>query len=210
MNANQYIQNLFVKKDPEAEAILQSLEDNEIPNISIPPETGHFMTLLIKLSGAKKALEIGALGGYSGLHILRGLPKDGTLLSLEIRDEYVDLAKENLTKAGYGENISYRLGSALDSLEQLKQEKETFDLFFIDADKRNYIHYLEASIALARPNALILVDNTLRGGRVYDPENQEKTTKFIREFNEYLSDHAQLDAIILPIGDGLAMARVKG
>ncbi|GGE48948.1 O-methyltransferase [Pullulanibacillus camelliae] len=209
MEAKQYIQSLFVKKDPDAEAILQSLIDHDIPNISIPPETGKLITLLTKISGAKKALEIGALGGYSGLHILRGLPKEGSLLSLEIREEYVPLAKANLTRAGFGQQICYKLGPALESLKQLEADHATFDLFFIDADKSSYIAYLEAAIQLANPGALFLFDNTLRGGGVYSPENQEKTTRTMRGFNEYLSQHDQLEAMIVPIGDGLAIARLK-
>jgi len=209
MEEKQYIQSLFIKEDPDAEAILQSLEDHNIPNISIPPETGKLLTLLTKISGAKKALEIGALCGYSGLHILRGLPKEGSLLSLEIREEYIPLAKTNLTKAGYGNQIHHMLGPAMESLKKLEVNNETFDLFFIDADKSSYIDYLESAIRLSNPGAIYLFDNTLRGGGVYQPENQEKTTQTIRGFNEYLSQHEQIEAILVPIGDGLDIARLK-
>lgn len=209
MNESEYLQSLFVKKDPEGENILQSLKDHEIPNISVPPETGVFLTLLVKITNAKNVLEFGALGGYSALHLLRGLPEDGRLLSLETREEYVKLASSNLEKAGYNGRFQHILGFAKDSLEKLERDGETFDLFFIDADKANYINYLDASIRLAHSGSLIIADNALRGGRVYDLSHEENATKYMREFNKYLSEHPQLDAFILPVGDGVAIARIK-
>lgn len=211
MNQQEYIRSRFTEPDDALQGILKSIEEAGMPTISVPPEVGKLITLLVKISGAKKALEVGALGGYSGVHILKGLPEDGHLTSLELNPDFAELAKNNLLKAGFNESqFSHRIGQALDSFEELSAEGRNFDFFLIDADKRNYKNYLESAVELSNPGAVICADNTLWRGRVYDFDDNDKITVTIREFNETVARHPRLESMMIPLGDGLLVARVKG
>ncbi|HET7522445.1 MAG TPA: O-methyltransferase [Bacillales bacterium] len=205
----KYIRSKFISRDPILQDVLQSIEKHGMPAISVPPEVGRLITLITKISGSRKVLEIGALGGYSGIHIMRGLPADGQLTSLEINPEYARLAEENLEKAGFAGRVSYYTGPALESLHQLKEEGRTFDLFLIDADKKNYENYLEHAVKLANPGAVICADNVLWRGNVYDLNDHDKVTVTMRRFNERCANHPRLESLIIPIGDGLLLSRVK-
>lgn len=165
---NDYIESVFLTEDPLLEEVIASIKDNGMPDISVSATSGKFLTMLISMSGAKKVLEIGALGGYSGICLARGFGSKGTLTSLELEGKYAKLAERNLTKAGFGDQVTYITGEALKSLEQLVKEKEKFDFFFIDADKENYNNYLDYSLRLAEPGAYIVTDNVLAGGSVAD------------------------------------------
>ncbi|KIV55905.1 methyltransferase [Aneurinibacillus migulanus] len=209
MNQEEYIRSLFVQPDEVLDHVTKSIKQQGMPSISVSPEGGTFLTMLVRIAGAKQILEIGALGGYSGICLLRGLRKEGHLTSLELKQEYADLAHENLKKAGVGEQVTYRIGEALDSLEQLEKEGKTFDFFFIDADKPNYSNYLEYCIRLANPGAIIVADNVLWHGRVYDETDQENSTRALRAFNEKIAEDSRLESLLIPIGDGMATARVK-
>ncbi|WP_299093598.1 O-methyltransferase [uncultured Metabacillus sp.] len=209
MKVEEYIHSLFTKDDAVLEQVLWSIRANGMRNISVPPEIGKLLTLLVKISGAKEILEIGALGGYSGVCLIRGLGKEGHLTSLELKENFAQLAHENVKKAGFGDRVTYYTGEALNSLEQLEKEQKRFDFIFIDADKENYPNYLEWSIKLANPGALIVGDNVLRGGRVCDNSYIDAQTDYIRAFNERLAKDPKLESIILPIGDGIAIGRVK-
>ncbi|HET7658285.1 MAG TPA: O-methyltransferase [Bacillales bacterium] len=210
MNLEEYIRSLFTEEDDELlQNVLKSIEQKGMPAISVPPENGKLITLVAKIAGAKEALEIGALGGYSGIHIMRGLSEDGHLTSLELNPEYAKLAETNLTKAGFGGKVSYLLGPALESFEKLAAEGRKFDLFLIDADKKNYQNYLDYAVELANPGAIIFADNTLWRGRVYNEDEQDDMTIAMRNFNEKAAAHPELESIILPIGDGLLLSRVK-
>ncbi|MFD2682483.1 O-methyltransferase [Bacillus seohaeanensis] len=209
MNLQEYINSLFVKEDSILEAVIESIDANGMRNISVSPEIGNILTLLVKTSGAKQILEIGALGGYSGICLARGLPKEGHLTSLELEREYADLAHENLEKAGFGDQVTYYTGEALKSLEQLKKEQKRFDFIFIDADKGNYPNYLEYSLQLANPGALIVGDNVLQRGRVFDVSHVDSRTESIRAFNQRMASDPNVESMMLPIGDGLLVGRVK-
>lgn len=209
MTAIEYVRGLFGQEDEMLTSVRQSIVDRGMPTISVSPEVGKFLTMLVKMNGAKNVLEIGALGGYSGICLARGLEEDGTLTSLELEAEYAELAHENLKKAGFGDKVSYRLGEALTSLEQLGAEGAKFDLFFIDADKVNYLNYYNWALKLANPGALIVGDNVLQSGRVFDPENDAENTLAIRAFNEQIAADDRVDSMLLPIGDGLSVTRVK-
>jgi predicted O-methyltransferase YrrM len=209
MSREQYVRDLYAKEDDVLVAVRESIKAKDMPAISVGPEVGKLLEILVKLTGAEKALEIGALGGYSGICLARALPANGKLVSLELLQDYADLAHENLKKAGLGDKVEYRVGEALNSLQALGDEGAKFDLFFIDADKENYINYLEWAIRLGNPGAVILADNVLWSGRVYDPENNDESTLALRAFNEKVAADERVDAIILPIGDGLTVARVK-
>jgi caffeoyl-CoA O-methyltransferase len=204
-----YIQKLFANEDDLLQQVKESISEKNMPMISVPPETGKLLTMLVAISGSKEILEIGALGGYSGISLLRGTNNGGSLTSLELREEFAEVALENLKSAGFENNVKYVVGPALESLEKLKHSGQKFDFFFIDADKENYESYLEYAVTLANSNALITTDNTLWKGMVADESNQEPNTIAIRNFNNAVSKHPRLESILIPIGDGLTVARVK-
>jgi caffeoyl-CoA O-methyltransferase len=208
MTAEQYVESLYAA-DPDLDRVVQAIQSHGMPEISVAPAYGRLLTLLVKLSGAKHALEIGALGGYSGICIARGLAPGGRLISLERDPGFAELAKRNLTEAGLGEQVEYRIGEALDGLEQLQKEGATFDFFFIDADKANYIHYLEWGIKLGHSGAVIVGDNALMRGRTVDPKVSAGSVRKMREFNQAIATDPRLESTILPGYDGLCIARIR-
>lgn len=206
---NHYIDALYDKQDPLLEEVLDSIRENDMPFISVSPSTGKLLTLLVKMTGAKNILEIGALGGYSGIHLARGMAENGKLTSLELKEAYAQLAKRNMEKAGFGEQVTYMTGPALDSLEQLVKKEKRFDFFFIDADKGNYENYLNYCIELAAPKAVITMDNVLARGSVADEEREPRRyTKQMKALNEMVARHPKLESVIVPIGDGMTVAIV--
>lgn len=207
---NRYIDSVFYKKDDLLEEVLTTIEENGMRSISVSPSTGKLLTMLVSMTKAVAILEIGALGGYSGICLARGFGKDGRLTSLELEEKFAKLSKSNLTKAGFGNQVTYITGPALESLENLSKKGKKFDLFFIDADKDNYENYLEYCIRLAEPGALIIADNVLAGGSVADPSARNRRyTDSMKAFNKKVANHSQLESMLLPIGDGLTVSRVK-
>ncbi|PSL40982.1 putative O-methyltransferase YrrM [Planomicrobium soli] len=207
---NCYIDSIFQNEDDLLEEVLQSIEENGMRPISVSPSSGKLLTMLVAVSGAKNILEIGALGGYSGICLARGFGETGHLTSLELMETYAALAKRNLTKAGFGQQVTYMTGPALHSFEQLAAFNKRFDFFFIDADKENYENYLAACIELAEAGALIVADNVLAGGTVADSDLQPKQyTENMLAFNETVANHPLLESVLLPIGDGMTVSRVK-
>ncbi|NEN82928.1 O-methyltransferase [Paenibacillus elgii] len=209
LSAEAYLEGLF-EPDAELERVQEGIRENGMPEISIAPGYGRLLTMLTRLVRAEQVLEIGALGGYSGICLARGLSAGGKLVSLELKQEYADLAHKHLREAGLGDKVEYRIGEALDSLEALSAEGRRFDLFFIDADKGNYPNYLEWAIKLARPGALILGDNLLMRGKTTDPEQNGNAVTKMRQFNESIARDPRLEGVLLPAYDGLAIARVRG
>ena len=208
---NHYIDSVFCQEDPVLEEVVSSIKESGMPSISVSPSTGKLLTMLVSVAGAKNVLEIGALGGYSGICLARGFGKEGALTSLELKEKYAKLAHHNLTAAGFGDQVSYLTGPALQNLEQLVADEKRFDFFFIDADKGNYGNYLEYCIRLAERDALILVDNVLAQGSVADEAVPPKRyTGIMKDFNEMMANHPQLESVLIPIGDGITVAKVKG
>lgn len=208
MSAEEYVESLL-EEDEQLNKVIEGIRANGMPEISIARGYGKLLTLLVKMTGTKQILEIGALGGYSGICLARGLEEHGKLVSLELKQEYADVALRHLSEAGLGDKVEYRVGEALDSLEQLGAEGRRFDLFFIDADKGNYPNYLEWAIKLANPGAIILGDNTLMHGSSMNPEEKGNRVVKMREFNEKMAGDPRLEGVILPAYDGLAIARVR-
>ena len=212
---NEYANKLFTTADPNLDHILNSLAEQGIRNISVSPATGQCLTFLVQVKRPKNILEIGTLGGYSSLCMLKGLNGQGTLTSLELIESYGDLAHDNITQAGFGQQFQLYVGPAMDSLKQLIADKRKFDFFFIDADKESYIDYINHCLELAEEGALIVVDNVLAGGAValenedYPLEIIKKRVQLVREFNDYIANHLQLFSTLLPIGDGLLCSVVK-
>ncbi|MEK5163411.1 O-methyltransferase [Paenibacillus macerans] len=208
LTPEQYGDELYAK-DEVLERVTRSILDSGLRDVSIAPGYGRLLTLLVKLAGAKAVLEIGALGGYSGICLARGLPADGRLVSLELKEENAGLARRNLAAAGFGSLAEYMIGPALDSLATLEAREERFDFFFIDADKENYPAYLEYAIKLANPGALIAGDNILLRGRTLNEEKNGPSVQAMRKFNEMIARDGRLISTLLPAYDGLALAMVK-
>jgi predicted O-methyltransferase YrrM len=207
-NVEEYVDSLL-GADPDLDRALKGIREADMPEVSVAPGYGRLLTILAAATGAREALEIGALGGVSGICIARGLAAGGTLTSLELRPEYAEIARSHAEAAGVGDRVRLMVGDALESLEKLAGEGRRFDFVFIDADKGRYPDYLEWSIRLARPGALIVADNVLLRGRVGDPGAPGPSVAAMRIFNERLAGDPRLVATILPGYDGLAVAFVK-
>lgn len=209
MQAKDYIRNLYAKEDAVLASILEGLNERGLPQISVPPEVGKTLYLLAKMSRAKRVLEIGALGGYSTIWLARALPPSGEVVSLELKQEHADFAMENIAKAGLKDRVKIMVGDAKESLLKLIEQKETFDFFFIDADKSSYVNYLEHALQLAESGAIIAADNLFQSGKVFDENNDSPNSRAIRQFNQLIAEDPRLESIILPIGDGLGISIVK-
>lgn len=191
--------------------ILQQLREEtatiEYSVMQISPEQGQFMSLLVKMIGAKRALEIGTFTGYSSICIANALNDGGTLICCDDSEEWTAMAKKYWALAGIQDRIKLELQAASITLQSLLDDgqAESFDFVFIDADKQNYPLYFEQSLKLLRPGGLMAVDNTLWGGSVADPENTEPATRAIRQFNELVKVDARVEQSLVPIGDGLTL-----
>ena len=173
--------------------------------MQIGPEQGTFMTLLTRLSGARRGLEVGTFTGYSSICIARGLADGGRLICCDVSEEWTSVARAYWEKAGVDDRIELRLGPALGTLRALPAGAE-FDIAFIDADKGGYIGYWDEIVPRVRPGGAILVDNTFAGGRVTDPASGSAMAQAIRDFNDHAVADDRVDLVMLPIGDGLTLA----
>lgn len=179
--------------------------------IQITPEQGQFMALLAKLIEAKRALEIGVYTGYSAWCVAEALDEGGNLIACDVSVEWTSIAREFWEKAGVAEKIDLRIAPALETLASLEADGQggAFDFAFIDADKENYDSYFEACLRLLRSGGLIVVDNALWGGQVMDPSFQDADTIAIRNLNEKIRDDERVDTSLLPVGDGVCLARKR-
>jgi caffeoyl-CoA O-methyltransferase len=203
----KYINDFGLKLDPVQEEIINY--NNTLGNIKrmqVDPSQCYFFHLIIKISNIKNVLEIGTFTGLSALSISLALPDDGKLVALDKNEETNKIATSFFKKAKQDHKIKTIIKPALESLEELKNNK--FDMIFIDADKMNYKEYYERSLKLINKNGLIIVDNVLWHGEVADENNLDKYTVSIRKFNEYVSNDKRVEQIIIPLGDGMTICRV--
>ena len=195
------------------DAILRELAEETsarlgpLAGMQIAPEQGALMTLLTRVMGARRAIEVGTFTGYSALCIARGLPDDGSLICCDVSEEWTAVGRPFWEKAGVSQRIDLRIGPAAETLRALPEER-VFDLAFVDADKPSYALYYEELLRRVRPGGLILVDNVLWGGAVLDPERDDANTLAIRAFNEQVASDERVEALMLPISDGLSLLRV--
>jgi predicted O-methyltransferase YrrM len=177
--------------------------------MQIAPEQGQFMALLVRLTGARRILEIGTFTGYSALAMALALPAEGRIVACDVSEAWTAVAKRYWQRAGVAGRIELRLAPALQTLDALIGEGGggSFDFAFIDADKSRYLDYYERSLTLLRPGGLIAVDNTLWGGSVADPAKIDADTAAIRAFNAALHADPRIELSLVPIGDGLTLAR---
>ena len=178
----------------------------DIKRMQIDPSQCHFLHLIIKISNIKNVLEIGTFTGLSALTILLALPDDGKLVALDKNEETNKVALNFFKKANQDHKIKTIIKPALESLDELKNEK--FDMIFIDADKMNYKKYYEKSLDLIIKGGLIIIDNVLWHGEVADKDNLDKFTVNLREFNKFISSDERVEQIIIPLGDGMTICRV--
>ena len=178
-----------------------------LQKMQIAETQAHFLQLIIKINNVKNCLEIGTFTGFSALSMALALPGDGKLITLDHDEKVVKIAK-NFFKRGNLENkIRTIVAPALHSLKKIKQEKKSFDLIFVDADKGNYINYYEACLNLINKHSLIIFDNVLWHGDVYKKSITDKQTNTIRDFNKFIKKDRRVEKFILPIGDGLTVCR---
>ena len=178
-------------------------------NMQIAPEQGQFMQMLVRLTGARRAIEVGVFTGYSSLAVMLAMPKDGRLLALDVSPVYTSVARRHWREAGVADRVELVIAPAKDTLDGRLAAGEAgqYDFAFIDADKTSYLDYYERLLKLLRPGGLIVVDNTLWHGAVADPADREADTVALREFNDALHSDERVDVALLPIGDGLTLAR---
>lgn len=179
--------------------------------MQIGPDQGQFMALLAKLVGARRCIEIGVFTGYSSIAVALALPDDGRLLACDVNEEWTAIARRYWKKAGVEHKIELRLAPALETLDGLLAAGEAgrFDFAFIDADKGNYLAYYERCLRLLRPGGLVAADNTLWSGDVANPGNQKPDTVSLRAFNDALHGDERIDLALLPLGDGVTLARKR-
>ena len=183
----------------------------KVPNLSmmqIAPEQGAFMTVLTRVVGTRRAVEVGTFTGYSSLCISYGLEPDGRLLCCDVSEEWTAIAREAWKRAGVEDRIELRIAPAIETLRALPRDKP-IDLAFIDADKASYAEYYEELVTRLRTNGVILVDNTLWMGTVVDESVTDKDTQAIRAFNDMVASDDRVDCVQLPVGDGLTLLRKR-
>jgi caffeoyl-CoA O-methyltransferase len=187
-----------------ADETLQRFGDSA--GMQIGAEQGVFMTLLAELTGARNAVEVGTFTGYSSICVARGLGESGKLLCCDVSEEWTSVARQYWERAGLADRIELRLGPGAQTLAALPAQT-SFDFAFIDADKTGYVQYWDLIVPMVRPGGVILVDNTLSHGRVVDLTEQGETVQGIRRFNEHAKADSRVQLVLLPIGDGLTLAR---
>ena len=193
--------------DVQKDILLHNKNLGDLQRMQISETQAHLLQLIIKINDVKNCLEIGTFTGFSSFSMALALPHDGKLITLDHDEKMVKIA-ENFFKKGNLENkIKTIVGPAIDSLKKIIQEKKTFDLIFIDADKGNYINYYNSCLSLITNRSLIIFDNVLWHGDVYKKSITDKQTNKMRNFNEFIKNDRRIEKFIIPIGDGLTVCR---
>jgi caffeoyl-CoA O-methyltransferase len=177
-------------------------------SLAIAPEQGTLMTILARLTGARSALEIGTFTGYSSICLARGLTDDGHLLCCDLSEEWTSVARKYWERAGLTDRIELRLGPALETVRSLPLDPQ-FDIAFIDAELTGYLRYWNEVVPRVRPGGAILVGNTFSHGRVIDAGNESELVQAVRDFNDHAAADDRVEVIMLPVGDGLTLARKR-
>jgi len=202
-----YVHRYGVREHP----VLAALRERTAPlpehNMQIGPDQGALMALLVKLIGARRILEIGTFTGYSSTAMALAMPPDGRMLCCDVSREWTDIARRAWADAGVEDRIELRLASATETLATLTDK--SFDLSFIDADKPNYDAYYEGCLRVVRPGGLILIDNVLWSGDVANPAVDNDNVRAIRALNAKIAADERVDHVLLPVADGLTLARVR-
>lgn len=209
---------LLRTEDDALIAARESAPAADMPAIEVSPQHGKLLSLLTRMCGAKRVLEIGTLAGYSTINLARGVGDDGVVVTLEYEPRHAEVARENLQRADVGDRVEIIVGAALDTLPRLADRgwgsSQAFDLIFIDADKENNVAYVEWAIELGRPGSVIVVDNVTRFGRVLEPAADDLQALAVHAMLKLMGEHPRLDAAaIQTVGtkgwDGFAVALVR-
>lgn len=211
---NSFYQYILDNSLREPELLRQLREETyelDVAGMQIAPEQGQFMQLLVRLSGAVNALEIGVFTGYSSLSVAMALPPEGKLVACDVSEEWTSIARRFWKKGGVEDKVSLRLAPAVETLDKLLAEgrQESFDFAFIDADKESYEAYYERTLELMRPRGIILLDNMFRSGRVADPSVSDSSVQAIRDLSKKLHYDDRIELSLLPLADGVALALKK-
>jgi predicted O-methyltransferase YrrM len=196
-------------------AILRELRDETatLPehDMQIAPEQGALMALLVELTGARRCIEVGTFTGYSSTRVALALPPEGSVVCCDISREWTDVARRFWERAGVADKMELRLGPALDTLDALITEgqAETFDFAFLDADKVSYPEYSDRLLTLLRPGGLLAIDNVFWGGQITDAASRDASVRGIRRMNQALADDSRVSLAMVPIADGLTLARKR-
>lgn len=206
-----YLQNNSLRETEVLKKLREETHKLPLGHMQICPEQGQFMRFLVEILNAKKTLDIGTFTGYSALVVALSLPEDGKVIACDTSEEWTTIAKRYWQEAGVANKIELRLAPALETLDALLQDGKanTFDFSFIDADKQNYATYYEKSLQLLRIGGVVAIDNTLWGGEVADPGINDSQTNNIRKFNKKILIDERVTISMLPIGDGLTLARKR-
>ena len=212
---DEYLEKHLVGNDAVLEAALADSRAAGLPPINVPPAQGKLLYLLARLQQPKRVLEIGTLAGYSTIWLARALPPQGRIVTLEFEPKHADIARQNLARAGFADQVDIHVGAALETLATLERKGAApFDLVFIDADKPRTPQYIDGSIRLSRPGALIILDNVVRSGELANAETTDESVRGMQQAVELLANHPRLDAtVIQTVGakgyDGFALALVR-
>ena len=213
---DDYVDEVLALSDP---SLLSALADSAaagLPAINVAPNQGRLLELLATMTGARRILEVGTLGGYSTICLARSLPDDGTLISLELDAHHAEVARRNVARAGFASRVEIRVGPASDSLrDMVSGGSEPFDVIFIDADKEGYPEYFSQVMHLVRPGSVIVADNVVRDGRVVDVSSADERVRAVREFLRRVGDERRVRAtVVQTVGakgyDGFALIYVLG
>jgi len=210
---DNYFGDLLTPTDDKLDAALLANEQGGLPPIDVTRLQGKFLDFLVRISGARRVLEIGTLGGYSTIWLARALPEGGSIVSLELDPHHAEVARANLKDVGVLNRVELIVGPALDTLPVLEKTAAPFDLIFIDADKQSYPQYLHWALKLSRPGTVIVADNVVREGKVIEPDCDDPNVQGVRRFTELLAAKPRLSATVLQtVGtkgyDGFALAVV--
>lgn len=206
----QYVLAHSLREHPAQAALRAATRDHPHAQMQISPEQGQFMAMLVQLTGARRTIEVGVFTGYSALTVALALPADGKLLACDINDDYTRVGQPYWEQAGVAHKIDLRLAPARETLDACLAAGQAgqYDFAFIDADKPSYDAYYERCLQLVRVGGLIAIDNTLWGGKVAAPATTPETAA-LQELNAKLHGDQRIDLSLLPLGDGLTLARKR-
>ncbi|MSP20252.1 MAG: SAM-dependent methyltransferase [Alphaproteobacteria bacterium] len=218
VNLTDDLYNYLVQVGAREHPVLQRLrtataaETGDAAGMQIAPDQGALMAMLVRLLGARRTLEAGTFTGYSALAVALALPDDGRLVACDVSEQWTAIARRFWTEAGVAHKIDLRLAPAIQTMDALLAAGEAghFDFAFLDAEKVEYDAYYERSLKLLRPGGVVAVDNVLWSGRVADPKVTDANTRAIRALNEKIRTDARVDVVLVPVADGLFLARKRG
>ena len=200
----KYLQQTGYREDEIINNLVKETQSlGKVAKMQIAPEQGQFLEILVKVSNAKKCLEIGRFTGLSTLCMAKGLPEEGKIVTIDSSDEYLDLSKKYWSLAGVEKKIDSIIGMGVEVMQSMIDRQNYFDLIFIDADKNNYLNYYELSLQLISQKGIILIDNMLWHGDVAEKNIQDESTRTIRALNLKVQKDQRIDYTLLPLSDGI-------